>query len=157
MKLIAHASEIGWAYLRSHEGVWLVKPPYDCGHTRVTNADVEHAVTVHGYLARDLYFETDAQLVTFLRDELVKDWKLKEAPEKLTEDILELSSSEEITIYISEAIGWVYDNRTSEAETLCNRLLTAKNITALQVKAINLILKTVTAQYLETYARMKTK
>lgn len=156
MKLIAHAVEDGWAYVYSHDGIWLIKPPYAADFS-ASDIDVERAIITQGYLSRDLWFETRQQLEDFLRSEVAKTYKLKEAPEKLSEDILSLSSKEEIDFYLTEVYSWILADRISEAETVCRRLQTAKNVTEPQLKSIDLMLDLIKDKYLETYEKVRSK
>lgn len=143
VQLIAHAPEDGWAYAREGDSILLLRPPYQGNRLVVGPEDVERAVTVHGYLARDLLFKTERDLIQYLRDEVVRSWPVKEAPEKLREDLLLLAEPEEIGIYLDEATAWLGDGRTLEAETLSNRLLAAQALTYPQRRRIASLLETV--------------
>lgn len=165
MQLIAYSPEDGWGFAREGESILLLKPPYRGDRLVVRTEDVERAVTVHGYLASDLRFNTERDLVQHLRDEVVRSWPLKEAPEKLREDLLLLADPAEIDFYLKEATVWLRDGRTSEVETLSNRLFTAKELTYPQRLRVAELLKTIRSQrsaerdakLASKFARVRTK
>ncbi len=129
LRLIAHAPEDGWAFVREGDRILLLRPPYQGNHVAVRLEDVERAVTVHGYLARDLPFKTERDLIQHLRDEVVRSWPVKEAPEQLRNDLLELAAPDEIDFYIDEATAWMSDGRMTDTIVLLDRLFTAKELT----------------------------
>lgn len=146
LKLIAHAPEDGWAFVRDGESILLLRPPYRGNRVAVQREDVERAVTVHGYLARDLDFTTERDLVQYLRDEVVRSWPAQEDPEALREDLLSLADPDEINVYLDEATAWLRDGRRSEAITLSSRLLAAKELTHAQRSRIALLLEEARSQ-----------
>lgn len=150
--LIAYTPEDGWGYAREGTRLRLLKPPYQGNHIVVGVADVERAVTVHGYLVSDLRFKTERALIEHLRQEVVRSWPLTEAPEELREDLLLLADPDEIDFYIEEATAWLSDGRRSEVEILSNRLFRAKALTDSQRRRLASLLETVRSQ---RYAKRK--
>jgi hypothetical protein len=146
MQLIAHAPEDGWAYARERDSILLLRPPYQGNRLVVGLEDVERAVTVHGYLARDLHFKSERDLIQYLRDEVVRSWPVQEAPEKLREDLLLLAEPEEIDLYLDEATAWLGDGRAQDVEALSNRLFGAKALTYPQRQRIASLLEAVRSQ-----------
>ncbi|MFS8070913.1 MAG: hypothetical protein ACMG6S_31485 [Byssovorax sp.] len=146
VQLIAHAPEDGWAYAREGDSILLLRPPYQGNRLVVGLEDVERAVTVHGYLARDLRFKTERDLIQHLRDEVVRSWPVQGAPEELREDLLVLAETEEIDLYLDEATAWLDDGRTLEVEALSNRLFGAKALTYPQRQRIASLLEAIRAQ-----------
>ena len=158
VQLIAYAPEDGWGFAREGESILLLKPPYGGDRIVVRAEDVERAVTVHGYLASNLRFNTERDLIQHLRDEVVRSWPLKNTPEELREDLLLLANPEEIDFYLKEAAAWLRDGRTSEVETLSNRLFTAKELTYPQRLRVAGLLETVRSQrYAERQAKIASK
>lgn len=154
LKLIAHAPEDGWAFVRDGESLLLLRPPYRGNHVSVGLEEVERAVTVHGYLALDLDFTTERALVQYLRDEVVRSWPAQEAPDKLRERLLLLANPGEINFYLDEATAWLRDGRVSETITLSSRLLAAKALTYEQRSRIASLLEEARS---EEEARQRTK
>ncbi len=146
VQLIAHAPEDGWAYAREGDSILLLRPPYQGNRLVVGLEDVERAVTVHGYLASDLRFKTERDLIQHLRDEVVRSWPVQEAPEELREDLLLLAEPEEIDLYLDEATAWLGDGRALEVEALSNRLFGAKALTYPQRQRIASLLEAVRSQ-----------
>ena len=144
--LIALAPEDGWAFARQGDSIMLLRPPYQGNRLVVGLEDVERAVTVHGYLARDLHFKTERDLIQHLREEVVRSWPVRESPENLREDLLLLADPEEIDFYLDEATAWLRDGRTPEAETLSNRLFGAKALTYSHRLRIASLLETIRSQ-----------
>lgn len=129
LELMAHAPDDGWAFVREGDTIFLLRPPYQGNRLAMQREDVERAVTVHGYLATDLSFATERDLIQYLHDEIVRRWPLTEAPEALREDLLRLADPEEIDVYLDEADAWLREGRAADAAVLLNRLFAAEQLT----------------------------
>jgi hypothetical protein len=129
VQLIAHAPEDGWAFVREGDRILLLRPPYRGNHLAVRPEDVERAVTVHGYLACNRHFSTERDLIQHLRDEVVRSWPAKEAPETLRDDLLRLADPDEIDVYLDEADAWMGEGRVSQVIVLLAHLLKATELT----------------------------
>jgi len=73
LKLLAVAPEDGWAFVRTGESIWLVRPPYSRSNTSPVSEHVlEKGVTRHGFFACDRGFADWRELVEFLNEEVRK-------------------------------------------------------------------------------------
>ena len=71
LELLAIAPEDGWAYVRSDNRVYLVRPPYTpSNRTVVDERTVERAVQQHGFDAATQVLADWADLVGFLNDQV---------------------------------------------------------------------------------------
>ena len=129
LELMAHAPDDGWAFVRDGDTIFLLRPPYQDNRLAVRMEDVERAVTVHGYLATNLSFATERDLVQHLSDEIVRRWPPKEDPEALRDDLLRLADPGEIDVFLDEAGAWLRDGRVADAGALLNRLFAAEKLT----------------------------
>ncbi|MCY2990110.1 MAG: hypothetical protein NTY19_19885 [Planctomycetota bacterium] len=73
LKLLAVAPEDGWAFVRTGESIWLVRPPYSRSNTSpVSERVLEKGVTRHGFSACERGFADWRELVEFLNEEVRK-------------------------------------------------------------------------------------
>lgn len=78
MRLLAYAADERWAYVLEGECHLLLRPNRQ--DASVCKADVEYAVTVHGYMASDRDFATREELLGFLGAESVRVWRAHNPP-----------------------------------------------------------------------------
>lgn len=78
MRLLAYAADERWAYVLEGECHLLLRPNRQ--DASVCKADVEYAVTVHGYTASDRDFATREELLEFLGAESVRVWRAHNPP-----------------------------------------------------------------------------
>jgi hypothetical protein len=129
--LLAYAPDERWAFAREGDRVVLVRPPFH--HDVATSeAEVERAVTVHGFVAIARDFATRRALLDFLGDESVRVWK-ERAPAKdltsLRDDLLAALTVADLDRQIDRAGKKIDGGEHDEAQTLLNRLLTAAALT----------------------------
>lgn len=73
LELLALAPEDGWAFVRTGESIWLVRPPYSrSDYCPVSEHALEKGVTRHGFSACERGFADWRELVDFLNEEVRK-------------------------------------------------------------------------------------
>jgi len=131
LTLLAYAPDERWAYVQEGDRCLLLRPPYH-QDLAVREADVERAVTVHGYATSDRTFATRRELFNFLRDESVRVWREHNPPvdlASLREKLLDVLSVEDLDRHITRAQGKFDQGRSRDALALLDRLGTAKALT----------------------------
>lgn len=71
--LLAYAPEERWTFVRDGDRIVLMRPPFQEDIT-ASDAEVERAVTVHGWIALERDFATRQELVDFIGNESVRVW-----------------------------------------------------------------------------------
>lgn len=138
LKLLAYAPDERWAYVQEGDRCLLLRPPYH-QDLAVREADVERAVTVHGYATSDHVFSTRRELFDFLGVESVRVWRENNPPLDLTalrERLLDGLTVEDLDRQLDRAKGRVDQGRASEALALLDRLGTARSLTHEQRRRI---------------------
>ena len=129
--LLAYAPDERWAFVREGGRTVLVRPPFqqDVG---ASDAEVERAVTVHGFIALEREFATRRALLDFLGDESVRVWNERAVPkylDALRDDLLAAFTIDDIDRQIDRARRKIDAGKLDEAEALLTRLLTAAALT----------------------------
>ena len=76
IKVIAIAPNDGWAFIKTAEGIFLLRPPYiSSNQTEVTQSDVEKALHLHGFEECDSSFDNKREVIGFLKDKYVESMK----------------------------------------------------------------------------------
>jgi hypothetical protein len=136
--LLAYAPDERWAYVRDGERIVLVRPPFH-QDLAASDAEVERAVTIHGFVALDRSFAGRRALLDFLSDESVRVWN-ERAPSKdlpsLREELLAALTIADLDRHIERARKKIDAGTLDEAQTLLNRLLKADALTREQRDAI---------------------
>lgn len=138
LMLLAYAPDERWAYVQEGDRCFLLRPPYH-QDLAVHDADVERAVTVHGYATSDRTFATRRALFDFLLDESVRVWRLHNPPvdpASLRARLLDVLSVDDLDRHITRALGKVHQGRAPEALALLDRLGTATALTLEQRQRI---------------------
>ncbi|MFT3769329.1 MAG: hypothetical protein QM820_28155 [Minicystis sp.] len=126
-KLLAYAPDERWAFVQDGARTVLVRPPFH-QDVAASAAEVERAVTVHGFIALERDFATRRALLEFLRDESVRVWNERAAPKNLAalrDDLLAALTVADLDRHIARAQKKVDDGKFDEAQTLLTRLLMA--------------------------------
>jgi hypothetical protein len=72
LKMLAAALEDGWAFVRRGRDILLVKPPYlQSDLLAVSEGTVERAIARHGFVSVEEQFQNWADLITFLKAQLL--------------------------------------------------------------------------------------
>ncbi len=76
IKVIAIAPNDGWAFIKTAEGISLLRPPYvSSNQIEVTQSDVEKALHLHGFEECDSSFDNVREVIGFLKDKYVESMK----------------------------------------------------------------------------------
>lgn len=138
MILLAYTPDERWAFVRDGGRVALVRPPF-YQDVAASDAEVERAVTVHGFLASGRDFADRRALLAFLSEESVRVWSAR-APSKdlssLRDDLLAAFTVADLDRHLVRAGKKIDAGRFDEAQTLLSRLLTAEALTREQRGAI---------------------
>src|SRR5688572_21651173 len=128
LTLLAYAPDERWAYVQEGDRHLLLRPPYQ-QDLAVREADVERAVTVHGYATSDRTFATRRELFDFLSEESVRVWRAQNPPidlSSLRDRLLDVLTVEDLDRQLTRAREKLDHGRTSDGQALLDRLSTAK-------------------------------
>ena len=106
-EILAADFEDGWAYVRHHDCVRLLRPPYqNCTVSVVSDENIADAILKHGFEEVNKTFEHIEELFSFLRQMLLKSRENRrsqpvdlDAPRKL----LKYASESTVDRYLSQA------------------------------------------------------
>jgi hypothetical protein len=132
--LLAYAPDERWAFARVDGRVVLVRPPFQ-QDLAASDAEVERAVTIHGFLALTRDFPTRRALLDFLGDESVRVWNARGAPpylDALRRDLLASFTEADLDRQIARAQKKLDAREYDVALLLLTRLLTADALTRAQ-------------------------
>ena len=141
--LLAYAADERWAFVRDGGRIRLVRPPFT-QDVAASEAEVERAVTVHGFVARERDFPTRRALLDFLDDESVRVWRERAAPkpiDALRDDLLAALTVTDLERQVDRARKKIDAGKHDQAQTLLSRLLAAAAITGEQRVAIATLLQ----------------
>lgn len=136
--LLAYTPDERWAFVQDGGRVVLVRPPF---HQDVvaSEAEVERAVTIHGFVPLERDFPDRHALLDFLSKESVRVWN-ESAPSKnlpsLRDELLAAFTIVDLDRHLERAQKKLDAGKLDEAQTLLNRLLTAQAVTHPQRRAI---------------------
>jgi hypothetical protein len=136
--LLAYAPDERWAFVREGDRVLLVRPPFQ-QDVVASEAEVERAVTILGFIADQRDFPARRALIDFLGDESVRAWQTRRAPKdvaSLRSDLLATLTAADIDRQIERATRKIDAGKYDEGLTLLARLLTADALTRAQRDAI---------------------
>lgn len=74
LKLIAYTPDEKWAFIIEGNQVIFIRPPFS-SEEMATKAEVERAVTIHGWIASEMEFNNRKALFAFLSEESIRVWK----------------------------------------------------------------------------------
>jgi len=136
--LLAYTPDERWAFARDGERIVLVKPPFR-QDVAASDAEVERAVTILGFLAVERDFASRRALLDFLSKESVRAWK-KRAPSKdlptLRDEMLAAFTVADLDRHLARGRKKIAAGKLDEAQTLLGRLLKANALTRQQLDAI---------------------
>jgi hypothetical protein len=138
LTLLAYTPDERWAFARDGGRVVLVRPPFQ-NDVAASDAEVERAVTVLGFIALERDFATRRALLDFLSDESVRVWRERTPPkdlDSLRRDLLAVLTATDLDEHIAHAQKKVDAGKLDEAQTSLSRLLTAAALTPLHRAAI---------------------
>ncbi len=136
--LLAYTPDERWAFARDGDRIVLVKPPYR-QDVAASEAEIERAVTILGFLALERDFASRRALLDFLSEESVRAWK-KRAPSKdlptLRDEMLAAFTITDLDRHLARGRKKIAAGKLDEAQTLLRRVLTADALTHGQRDAI---------------------
>ncbi len=131
VELLAYTPDERWAFARDGEHIVLVRPPF-LQDVAASDAEVERAVTIHGFIALERDFASRRALLDFLNEESVRVWN-ERAPSKdlptLRAELLAAFSTADLDRHLERARKKIDTGKLDEAQTLLSRLLTAAALT----------------------------
>jgi hypothetical protein len=99
IKVVALATEDGWAIIRENQGLFLLRPPYTVSSKiQCTGKELEEAVVKHGFHSVDYSFSNYSQLIQFIKNEYIK------ANKKSGKAVPTLEELKELLDYASEDV-----------------------------------------------------
>lgn len=132
--LLAYTPDERWAFVRDGDRVALVRPPFH-QDVAASDAEVERAVTIHGFLAPGRAFADRRALLQFLSDESVRVWNERASPKdlpSLRDELLAAFSIADLDRHLGRARKKLDAGKLEEAQTLLSRLLKAEALTRQQ-------------------------
>jgi hypothetical protein len=105
LTLLAYAPDERWAFARDGCRVVLVRPPFQ-NDVAVSDAEVERAVTVLGFIALERNFASRRALLDFLGDESVRVWRERARAkdlDSLRRDLLAVLTATDLDKHIAHA------------------------------------------------------
>jgi hypothetical protein len=137
--LLAYTPDERWAFARDGERIVLLKPPFR-QDVAASDAEVERAVTILGFLALERDFASRRALLDFLSEESVQAWKQR-APSKdlptLRDEMLAAFTVADLDRHLARGRKKIAAGKLDEAQTLLSRVLTADALTYEQREAIS--------------------
>lgn len=129
--LLAYAPEERWTFVRDGDRIVLMRPPFQEDIT-ASDAEVERAVTVHGWIALERDFATRQELVDFIGNESVRVWSDRptRSIESLRDALLARLTVADLDQQIERARRKIDDGRSDEVRVVLGRLLTAAALTS---------------------------
>ena len=100
LRLLAASHGDGWAYVRSLDGVYLVRPPYTkANRARVDDRTIQKAVATYGFCADERPFPDWKALISYLNQKVAESRRLDDeevAQRSLGEEYLQVAPPEDL-------------------------------------------------------------
>jgi hypothetical protein len=151
MTLLAYTPDERWAFVRDVNRIVLVRPPFR-HDMPASEAEVERAVTIHGFVALERDFTDRRSLLDFLGSESVRAAN-ERAPSRdlpaLRDELLAAFTVADLDRHIERAQKKIDAGKLGEAQALLSRLVTAVAITHAQRRTIGALQERVQSTQLE--------